>query len=38
MIKVIGFKFCSFIHCGTVRIEAKNTPYEIEFISLSDKP
>ena len=36
--KVISFKICPFVQRVTALLEAKNIPYEIEFISLSDKP
>lgn len=38
MIKVISFKICPFVQRVTAALEAKKIPYEIEFISLSDKP
>lgn len=38
MIKVISFKICPFVQRVTGLLEAKNIPYEIEFISLRDKP
>ncbi|OIQ48214.1 MAG: glutathione S-transferase [Gammaproteobacteria bacterium MedPE] len=38
MIKVISFKICPFVQRVTGLLEAKNIPYEIEFISLKDKP
>ncbi|MEM9063547.1 MAG: glutathione S-transferase family protein [Pseudomonadota bacterium] len=36
--KVISFKICPFVQRVTALLEAKGLPYEIEFISLSDKP
>ncbi|WP_420546997.1 glutathione S-transferase family protein [Curvivirga sp.] len=36
--KIISFKICPFVQRVTARLEAQNIPYEIEFISLSDKP
>ena len=36
--KVVSFKICPFVQRVTALLEAKNIPYEIEFISLSDKP
>ncbi|MEM1200769.1 MAG: glutathione S-transferase family protein, partial [Pseudomonadota bacterium] len=36
--KVISFKICPFVQRVTAFLEAKNIPYEIEFIDLSDKP
>ena len=38
MIKVVSFKICPFVQRVTALLEAKQIPYEIEFISLSDKP
>ncbi|WP_432474490.1 glutathione S-transferase family protein [Amphritea sp. HPY] len=38
MIKVVSFKICPFVQRVTVILEAKRLPYEIEYISLSDKP
>lgn len=38
MIKVVSFKICPFVQRVTALLEAKHIPYEIEFISLSDKP
>jgi len=38
MIKVISFKICPFVQRVTALLEAKETPYEVEFISLADKP
>lgn len=36
--KVISFKICPFVQRVTALLEVKDIPYEIEFISLSDKP
>ncbi len=36
--KIVSFKICPFVQRVTALLEAKNIPYEIEFISLSDKP
>jgi glutathione S-transferase len=36
--KIISFKICPFVQRVTALLEAKNIPYEVEFISLSDKP
>lgn len=36
--KVVSFKICPFVHRVTALLEAKNVPYELKFISLSDKP
>lgn len=38
MIKVVSFKICPFVQRVTAALEAKQIPYEIEFISLSNKP
>ncbi|SES82674.1 glutathione S-transferase family protein [Thalassotalea agarivorans] len=38
MIKVVSFRICPFVQRVTALLEAKNVPYEIEYISLSDKP
>ena len=36
--KVISFKICPLVQRVTALLEAKAIPYELEFISLSDKP
>lgn len=38
MIKVVSFKICPFVQRVTALLEAKSIPYEIEYISLKDKP
>lgn len=38
MIKIVSFKICPFVQRVTAALEAKNIPYEIEYISLKDKP
>ncbi|MEH6630888.1 MAG: glutathione S-transferase family protein [Halopseudomonas aestusnigri] len=38
MIKVISFKICPFVQRVTALLEAKKVPYQIEYISLKDKP
>ncbi|WP_461538240.1 glutathione S-transferase family protein [Spongorhabdus nitratireducens] len=38
MLKVISFKICPFVQRITAILEAKQIPYEVEYISLSDKP
>jgi len=38
MIKVISFKICPFVQRVTALLEAKNAPYEIEYIDLNNKP
>lgn len=38
MIKVVSFKICPFVQRVTAALEAKNMSYEIEYISLKDKP
>lgn len=36
--KVVSFKICPFVQRVTALLEAKNIPYDVEFISLKDKP
>lgn len=36
--KIVSFKICPFVQRVTALLEAKNISYDIEFISLSDKP
>ena len=36
MIKVISFKICPFVQRVTALLEAKNVPYDIEFVDLSN--
>ena len=38
MLKIISFKICPFVQRVTAALEAKQVPYEVEYISLSDKP
>lgn len=38
MIKVVSFKICPFVQRVTALLEAKGISYEIEYISLKDKP
>ncbi len=38
MIKVVSFKICPFVQRVTALLEAKTLSYEIEYISLKDKP
>lgn len=38
MIRIVSFKICPFVQRVTGLLEAKNVPYEIEYISLKDKP
>lgn len=38
MIRIVSFKICPFVQRVTALMEAKGLPYEIEFISLSNKP
>lgn len=38
MIKVISFKICPFVQRVTALLEAKNSPYEVEYIDLNHKP
>ena len=36
--KIVSFKICPFVQRVTALLEAKRISYEVEFISLSDKP
>ncbi len=36
--KIVSFKICPFVQRVTALLEAKNIPYDIEFISLENKP
>ena len=36
--KIVSFKICPFVQRVTALLEAKGVNYDIEFISLSDKP
>ncbi|MEM7025862.1 MAG: glutathione S-transferase family protein [Pseudomonadota bacterium] len=36
--KIVSFKICPFVQRVTALLEAKGIDYELEFISLSDKP
>ncbi|MBQ4847230.1 glutathione S-transferase family protein [Pseudoalteromonas sp. MMG005] len=38
MIKLVSFKICPFVQRVTAALEAKNVPYEIQYINLQDKP
>ena len=38
MLKVVSFKICPFVQRVTGLLEAKGLPYEIEYISLKNKP
>lgn len=38
MLKIISFKICPFVQRVTAALEAKQVPYEIEYISLNDTP
>ena len=38
MFKIVSFKICPFVQRVTALLEAKGLPYEISYISLSDKP
>ncbi|WP_159650992.1 glutathione S-transferase family protein [Vibrio atypicus] len=38
MIKIVSFKICPFVQRVTAALEANKIPYEIEYISLSNKP
>ncbi|MGI9357407.1 MAG: glutathione S-transferase family protein [Rhizobiaceae bacterium] len=36
--KIVSYAICPFVQRVTALLEAKNLPYEIEYIDLSDKP
>ncbi|NKF49052.1 glutathione S-transferase family protein [Shewanella sp. WXL01] len=38
MIKVVSFKICPFVQRVTAALAAKNIAFEVEYISLKDKP
>jgi len=38
MMKIVSFKICPFVQRVTAALETRSIPYEIEYISLSDKP
>lgn len=38
MIKIVSLTICPFVQRVTGLLEAKNVPYEVEFINLNDKP
>lgn len=38
MLKVVSFKICPFVQRVTAALEAKQIPYEIEYINLKEKP
>lgn len=38
MIKIVSFKICPFVQRVTAMLEAKQVPYEIEYIDLKKKP
>ncbi len=38
MIRVISFKICPFVQRVTAVLEARQIPYEVDYISLSNKP
>lgn len=38
MMKIVSFKICPFVQRVTAMLEAKNLPYDIEYIDLSNKP
>ena len=37
MIKIVSFNICPFVQRVTALLEAKKLPYEVEYISLSEK-
>ena len=38
MLRIISFKICPFVQRVTALLEAKGVPYQVDYISLSDKP
>ncbi len=38
MLKIVSFKICPFVQRVTAALEAKQIPYEIEYIELKNKP
>lgn len=38
MLKIVSFTICPFVQRVTAALEAKQIPYEIEYISLKEKP
>jgi len=38
MLKIVSFKICPFVQRVTALLEAKHLPYEVEYISLKNKP
>jgi glutathione S-transferase len=38
MIKIVSFKICPFVQRVTALLEAKGLDYQVDYISLSDKP
>lgn len=38
MIKIISFKICPFVQRVTAALAARNIPFNVEYISLKDKP
>ncbi|WP_164661080.1 glutathione S-transferase family protein [Tropicibacter sp. Alg240-R139] len=38
MIKIVSFKICPFVQRVTAMLDARNIPYHVDYISLSDKP
>ncbi len=38
MIRIVSFKICPFVQRITALLEAKGTPYEVEYINLKEKP
>lgn len=38
MIKIVSFKICPFVQRVTAMLEAKQVPYDIEYIELKNKP
>lgn len=38
MLKIVSFKICPFVQRVTALLEAKSVPYQVEYISLNNKP
>ena len=38
MIKIVSFKICPFVQRVTAMLEARKIPYQVDYISLADKP
>lgn len=38
MLTVVSFSICPFVQRVTATLEARNIPYNVEYISLKEKP